>query len=51
MVEKIQITVTISKDSLDWIDGEMNDTSRFSSRSHAVEYALKALRTENKPVS
>ena len=46
MIKKIQITITVSKDLVDWMDQEMEDTARFSSRSHAVEYALKALRNQ-----
>lgn len=48
MVKKLQITVTVSKDLIEWIDDEIEDTSKFSSRSHAVEYALKALRNQKK---
>jgi len=46
MSNKLQITITISKDLLYWIDSEINETSKFSSRSHAIEYSLKALRNE-----
>jgi len=46
MTKKIQISVTISKDLIDWIDQETEDTARFSSRSHAIEYSLKALRNQ-----
>ena len=44
MTKKIQITITISKDLVDWIDREKDNTARFSSRSHAVEHSLTILR-------
>ena len=46
MIKKYQITVTVSKDLIEWIDQEIENTSKFSSRSHAVEFALKALRNQ-----
>lgn len=46
MIKKIQITVTVSKDLMEWVDQEIEDTARFSSRSHAVEFALKTLRNQ-----
>ncbi len=46
MIKKKQITVTISKDLLDWINQEIENTARFASRSHAVEYSLKAIRNQ-----
>lgn len=46
MIKKLQITVTISKDLIEWIDQEIEGTARFSSRNHAVEYSLKALRNQ-----
>jgi Arc/MetJ-type ribon-helix-helix transcriptional regulator len=40
---KKPITVTLSEDLLEWINGEI-DTARFGSVSHAVEFALRSLK-------
>ena len=48
MIKKIPITVTVSKDLVEWIDKEIADTARFASRSHAIEYTLRTLRNEVK---
>lgn len=40
---KIRLQVTVKPDLVDWIDEEIK-TSLFSSRSHAVEFALSELR-------
>ena len=38
-IMKSKISVTVEKQIVDWIDGQVK-TMRFRNRSHAVEYAL-----------
>ena len=42
---KIEVSVTIDKKFLDWIDKMVEDRT-FANRSHAFEYALKRLMEE-----
>ena len=46
MIKKMHLSISISKDLVDWIDQEIEDVAKFSSRSHAIEYSLKALRNK-----
>jgi len=40
---KIKKTVTLDKDLLAWVEGQIKE-KRFASLSHALEYALKNLK-------
>lgn len=42
-IEKTRVNVTISNDILKWIDKNI-DSRRFASRSHALEFAIMALK-------
>ena len=45
--KKPTVSITIDQDLIDWVKGEVGE-KRFSSLSHAVEYALHRLRKEGK---
>ena len=47
---KQKVTVTIEKRLLEWVDGQIK-TFRFRNRSHALEYALAKLMTNERKVS
>jgi len=44
--KKIQASVTLDEDQLDWIDREIAE-NRFANRSHAIVYALTRLIKED----
>lgn len=44
MSNKIILTISISHDLIEWVDEEICKTSRFASRSHAMEYALRIMK-------
>lgn len=43
---KKRLTITISEDALEWIDDNIA-ISKFSSRSHALEFAIASLQKRN----
>ncbi len=43
--KKVQVSVTLDEDQLDWIDKEIGE-NRFANRSHAIVYALTHLMKE-----
>lgn len=45
---KKQVTVTIPKELLEWLDGEV-DKRTYADRSHAVEMAILSLREKKAP--
>jgi hypothetical protein len=40
MSNKVRVSVSISKEVVSWIDGEV-EKKRFASRSHAIEYCVQ----------
>lgn len=43
--KRTQISITLSKEILDWIDKKVDDLT-FGNRSHAIEKALTKLKNE-----
>jgi Arc/MetJ-type ribon-helix-helix transcriptional regulator len=41
-----RVSVSIDTNQLVWLDGQV-DTRRFHSRSHAIEFAVRALRQQD----
>jgi len=44
---KYQITITVSKDILNWIDEEIKEKRRFANRSHAFELCAMYTKTNS----
>lgn len=42
---KVRVSVTMAKEFLDWVDERIEERV-FANRSHAFEYAIKRLMTE-----
>lgn len=47
MRNKKLVTITLSKEVLDWIDEQIK-TRRFASRSHAIDYVIARFMKEEK---